>query len=342
MTSATVLRICIGDAAPNLAREDGDNETGKTTVTVWSLCREETIAFICNFCCSLYNYNASGNTWPYWGKGFRAIDQHFSWVGGAPKSKLDCSVEENFTMGLSDYMAPLFVARSTGSTAGSQTFLFLWSILPFLYVCYFGCMFVLSVRSPGVKVQRALCLFGIFHFLFMTDVVAYKFGRGLWNPHSEIFHWFERWAWRIAILLPIYQNCTNGHWKNGHFIPAVGKLLHYSMAGWGVLFFLQQVITTDLFKFVQYLNGWEVRGLFTILGWKTFKLFSYHGGLVVMWIMYGLMLLGGFSHYRVFVDRDAGPVPLQAQAAKTTITPMVSIDDYDLEGVAFLEESVEE
>lgn len=227
---------------------------------------------------------------------------------------MDCTMDALYTMSL-DFQIPLFIPRSTGSTMGSFVFVLLWSIIPFFYVSYFACMYALSSRSPAPKVQRALALFGMIHFLFMTDVVTYKYGRGMWCPHSELFHWFERFAWRIAILLPIYQNCTSGHWKRGQDKLVAGKCLHYFMACWGTLFFFQQVVTTDLFKFVQFLNGWEQKGALPLVGLRTLKLFSYHGGLVVSWIVYGLTLVAGFSHYCIHLKPKDGT--MAASASKT-------------------------
>lgn len=283
------LTLCVGDK--NTAR-------GHRSVV-----REEIVAFLCNLGCSLYNHHASRYTWPNWNRHFRTIDKLFGWVGGTPGTQSDCYNAMFYTMGMSSVRAPMYVARNTGTTVGANVFVVIWSFLPFLYVCYFGCLYLLSSRSPYKNVQRGLCLFGAFHFLFLTDVVAYAYGRGFYTPHTEFFHWSERWAWRIAILLPIYQNCTNGHWMKGHSKPGVGKVVHYFMGAWGLCFFLQQVIFSDLERFVQFLNGWEQRGLLKMLGLPSLKLFSYHGGLVVMFIVYGLMLVGGFSHFRVFVSR---------------------------------------
>lgn len=111
----------------------------------------------------------------------------------------------------------------------------------------------------------------------------------------------ERFAWRIAILLPIYKNCTSGHWKHGHKNPVIGDAFHYFMAAFGILFFLNQVIASDLIKFVQYLNGWEQIDAMAMMGLQRFKMLCYHRGLVVSWLAYGFILLGGFSHYCIFL-----------------------------------------
>lgn len=259
---------------------------------------EELIAFLCNVGCTLYNYNSSRRTWPYWNKHFFDIDKYFGLVGDAPPGTMSF-----YTMGMSDIRVPMYVAGNGPTASGSTVFTLIWSVLPFIYVCYFGCLIILSSRSPYKNIQRGLCLFGIFHFLFFTDVVAYLYGRGFWTPTSELFHWSERWAWRVAILVPIYQNFTNGHWVNGHKKKIVGKSIHYLMAIWGVLFTFQQIIFSDIFRFVQYLNGWEEKTFTSMVGIPTHKLFSYHGALVVMCMMYGFMMIVRFSPYKVFLGK---------------------------------------
>ena len=302
LTPVSVLRVSIG--------EHDSDALGDSDSTPWTLSREETIACLCNLGSSLYNYAGSIKTWPHWKRHFYKIDAYFGWAASG-----DCSVDENFTMGLANVRVPLFVARSTGTTTGAQIFLLVWSVLPFLYVSYFLCMFVLAPRSPGKNVQRALCLYGMCHFLFFTDVVAYRYGRGMHSPHDALFHWFEKWAWRIAMLMPIYQNCTNGHWERGHrSVPILGKLLRWVLMFWFVFFFLFQVIQSDVFKFSQYLLGKHQEGLIDILGLSKAPflrsvLYPYREALVTMIIMYGLLHLCCFTTFRIFVRREERDIP---------------------------------
>ena len=261
--------------------------------------REELIAFLCNLGCSLYNHNASRHTWPHWNKHFFTLDRFFGWIDGTSPGTMNF-----YTMGMTDVRTPMFVAGNGATTSGSTVFTLIWSVLPFIYVCYFGCLILLSSRSPYKNIQRGMCIFGIFHFLFFTDAVSYLYGRGFWTPTSEYFHWSERWAWRVAILVPIYQNCTNGHWIKGHSKKIVGKIVHYCMWVWGVLFLFQQVLCSDIFKSIQYVNGWEQKSLISMLGLPSHKLFSYHGALVVMCMMYGFMMVVGFAPYKVFLGKE--------------------------------------
>lgn len=196
----------------------------------------------------------------------------------------------------------MYVTHNFGSVTGSNMFILIWSVLPTLYVIYFGCLYILSPRSPFKNIQRGLLLFGMFHFLFLTDVVAYAYGRGYSTPQSELIHWSERWAWRVAIIVPIYQNCTNGHWINGHSFKKLGRMLRFVMAFWCSCFILQQVIFSDVGRFIEFLTGWEVSTDPSYTSWYRFRLFSYHGAINFMWIMYALMMIGGFSTYKVFVN----------------------------------------
>jgi len=129
----------------------------------------------------------------------------------------------------------------------------------------------------------------------------------------ELFHWFERWAWRIAVLLPIYQNLTAGHWLHGHRWSLVGTIFHYVVGCWGCLFFVFQVLFSDVVRFVCFLSVTEEKTMYDILGVNSlatgkFRPFSYHGGLVVMWVMYLVLLVGGFSPFYVSARASNEPV----------------------------------
>jgi len=145
--------------------------------------------------------------------------------------------------------------------------------------------------------------YSAFVCLSLADVVSYRYGRGYWSPNTEVFHWFERWAWRVAVLMPIYQNCTSGHWKHGHEqIPVLGTILHYLVGAWGLGFFAMQVVCSDGVRYFHFLTGGEDETLFEQLdisraGVDSFHPFSYHGGLVVMWILYLVLMVGGFTPF---------------------------------------------
>ena len=151
-------------------------------------------------------------------------------------------------------------------------------------------------------------------------MVSYRYGRGYWSPHSDLFHWFERWSWRVAVLMPIYQNCTSGHWKHhGHErFPWLGHFVHYTAAFWGLGFFVWQVVCQDCVRFLFFLTGTEstaalpeLLGITSFSGEEdeesrdnSFHPFSYHGGLVLMWVMYLFLLIGGFNHVYLSIGHD--------------------------------------
>ena len=116
-----------------------------------------------------------------------------------------------------------------------------------------------------------------------------------------LFHWFERWAWRVAMLLPIYQNCTTTHWKNGHDrFPVLGLIIHYVAAAWGLGFFVLQVLCCDCVGFFSFLVGGQVKTLFELFGVENPSLDSflssgYYGGLCVIGATYLFLLVGGFN-----------------------------------------------
>ncbi|MCB1160980.1 MAG: hypothetical protein KDK45_25990, partial [Leptospiraceae bacterium] len=151
-----------------------------------SLYRFELLAFTCNLACSLYNYNSAKDCWPYWHRMFIKLGALLGLV-----FKPEEFSEKMFTLGLKEFNMPVFVPAGVGNNVGSVIFLLIWSILPFLYVAYFAILFQLSKRSYGTRIQQALCLFSIFHFLFLTDMVDYGFGRGIINPYAEWCHWTE-------------------------------------------------------------------------------------------------------------------------------------------------------
>lgn len=271
---------------------------------VWKVTHEETIAFLCNLGSSLYNYNGSKTTFPFWNYWFVKIDTIFGWTSEGTSSLIN---DFYFAMGR-ESTVPLFVSGTYGSTTGLQVFLVVWSILPFLYISYFLCLYAVAALSPGTKIQRGLCIFAIAHFLFFTDVIAYRYGRGFHSPNrlEEVFHWTERWAWRIAILLPIYQNCTNGHWDKNKRYPKLGKWLKGFLIGWSVYFVTFQIVASDLVRFAQFIRGREqLAGLLRIV-WNDVPLWLYAPylfGMVIMWVTYGLIHFTGFTLFAIQVKR---------------------------------------
>lgn len=232
--------------------ERGVEPAGDSDCKSWFLIREETLCALCYLGSQGYNAAAGVNPWPY----PKTMMDHLGTFLGWPNDDDNATPSELFDMyGLfSDARLPTFVPRAQGSHIRAHIFLLIWTVLPFLYVCNFLVMFAMSSQSPGKWIQRLLCCFGIVHFLFWTDIVAYKYGRGFKNPHDDLFHWTEKWSWRMAIYLPIYQNCTNGHWgPNAHRWPLLGVLHRYFVIGWGIIFFIFQTLQADIPRTYQFL-----------------------------------------------------------------------------------------
>lgn len=216
-----------------------------------------------------------------------------------------------FTMGYESVDIPPFVSRSHGSVTASYVFAFTWAVLPTIYVANFIIMITMSNRSPGKWVQRVFAIFGMIHFLFWTDIVSYKYGRGYRNDHKDAFHWTEKWSWRIGIFIPLYQNCTNGHWgRNGHrYYPMVGVAHRYGVIVWGVLFFIFQTIQADMVKTYEFVMDLDSEGgLIKSWGYgrNTFLkplIYPYFSALVWMWMMYFLLHVTGFKLYRINMRR---------------------------------------
>merc|ERR1719362_471327 len=144
-------------------------------------------------------------------------------------------------------------------------------------------------------VQRVLCLWGMVHFLFLTDGVDYRYGRGMRNPRSEAYHWSERWVWRVAILLPIFQKVAGGHWKTGHTITYIGVGMHYLAAVLGLTFLLSQVLLEDVPSFTNWVFAENFALSETIHSFEhAFFLLQdihYNRTLLIMLFLYGFSSL---------------------------------------------------
>ncbi len=178
---------------------------------------------------------------------------------------------------------------------------------------YFSAIWKLAAQSPGRSIQRALCAFGIFHFLFLTDLVDYRFGRGITNSAERWCHWLEMLAWIIAILLPVYQKLTTQQWRRGN--GRVGVTLHYALAAWAAFFFVYEFVIYFVFNSLyQQLRADEPTSLL-IFGLEYRHELGYIAGLTIMVFLYGYMAV--FMRCKRFVAEplpSARAQPLQQQA----------------------------
>ena len=245
----------------------------------------EFVAFVCTLLCSMYNYQVTGTLWPHWISIYDNIDAMLGLAPNVPEM-----VQYLYTLGLSGVTFPAYieVGDVAKGNVGAVVFLLIWTVLPFLYVVYFLILAKLAKDAPGTRVQQLLCLGCILHFLFLTDFVDYKFGRGLVNPLAEGFHWIERFAWRVAILLPLYQKITTGYFLRGNGLA--GLALHYLVAGWAVLFAVYYVLLTDVPGFYRAALNSDFNP-HQLLGLPHIGALRYNGALVLLTLLYGFMVL---------------------------------------------------
>ena len=260
--------------------------------------RLELIALLCNLGSSLYNYNASRRCWPHWNDLYFQLGELFEFS----PDPADVA-RALYTFGLEGSLIPNYLPLAVGNPTGAVVFSHLWGILPALYILYFIILYLNSSVAPGGKIQRILCLFGIIHFLFLTDLVDYKFARGFKTHYGEWGHWTERFAWRIAILLPIYQKMMSGEWiSKGRLI---GPLLHYGIGLWAVIFFVYQVLIYDTVRFFYFAMGINPSEWLLWLKSIYIQELGYHGALVLMVILYTLLVLSSRSGTRLVMRRSS-------------------------------------
>jgi len=247
------------------------------------LAKFEFLAFVCNLLSSMYNYNLSRRLWPYWGSIYAAVA---GLVGFAPN--LTTMTDAMYTLGLDGVSMPTYIKTGSATNSlGALIFLLIWSVLPFLYVMYFAAMWKLAKNSPGTRIQQGLCIFGIFHFLFLTDFVDYRFGRGIVNGAQHWCHWLELFAWIVAILLPLYQKLTTNHWRHGN--GTIGVMLHYVIAVWAAAFFIYQFLIYFAFVTVYHRVRTDPVRPIEIFGITYRHELGYTGALVLMVFLYGYM-----------------------------------------------------
>lgn len=278
--AALLLAACIrARTAPDLAISVADAPARGTPLIV----KFAFLAFLCNLGSSLYNFNASRNLWPYWSDIFDAIAGYIGFTADIP-----AIARAFYTLGVEGIDLPAYLnTGSPASNLGALLFTIIWSVLPALYILYFLAMMQLAKYSPGRRIQQALCLFGIFHFLFLTDFVDYRFGRGFVNPLSYWCHTTEVFAWRIAILLPVYQKLTTRMWRDGN--GRIGVLMHYGLAVWFVGFLGHEVLLLDIPRAYHHAVGAEFQPV-RLFGLRPEAL-AYNGALISMVFVYGFTAL---------------------------------------------------
>ena len=102
------------------------------------------------------------------------------------------------------------------------------------------------------------------------------YGRGYINFLAEWAHWSERVCWRLAVLLPLYQKTKSGYWKK------LSKPLAVVIKWWGFMFLFYQLIFYDTLRFIEFLREKKYNLLVPYN-----HTIGYHGGLVLMVLLYG-------------------------------------------------------
>jgi len=252
------------------------------------LTKFEFLAFVCYLLCSMYNFFVELHVPPYWDSIFRSVG---AFIGFTSDPATIAHVM--YGLGLDGVRLPSYIKlANTTNSLGAVIFALIWTVLPCLYVLYFAALAKMAKNSPGTRLQHALCLFGIFHFLFLTDFVDYWFGRGIVNPAADMCHISEVFAWHIAVLLPIYQKVASGQWLRGNGV--LGVVLHCALAVWATGWFFYNVLMYNVpFAYAMITGGakfGEYRPI-QLFGRGYSNVLGYFGTLVFMMILYGFMVL---------------------------------------------------
>ena len=171
---------------------------------VATIAKFEFIAFLCNFLSTLYNYSVTRRIWPYWSNIYSQVS---SLTGFTPN--LATIDRVMYTLGIPGVEVPVYIKTGNDpNSVGAALFLLIWTVLPTLYILYLAALAKLAKGTPLAKLQQALCAVGIFHFLFLTDIVDYRFGRGIINAAEHPAHIIERFAFGVSIALPIHQKLS--------------------------------------------------------------------------------------------------------------------------------------
>ena len=247
-----------------------------------TLAKVEFVAVACNLFSSMYNFGISRATWPHWASVF---EKTTAAIGYAPRP--EAIARGMYTLGLGGVSMPPYIASMHSSAVGSMVFVLIWTVLPCLYALYFLALYLLAKNSYGTRVQQFLCIYAIFHFLFLTDIVDYQFGRGIMNAASEWCHWSERFVWRIAVLLPIYQNLASGQWRRGNGV--FGVLLHHVLALWAATFLVYAVFICDGAGLYKFLTGKEASYIHAFMG--PYNWLGYPAALVFLTGFYAFSIV---------------------------------------------------
>jgi len=266
----------------------------------------ELLALVCNLLCSMYNFKANAGVWPHWIDIYAAIADLIGFT-----HELAAVAQGMFSLGIPGVSLPAYIeVGSPTQNVGAVMFAVIWAVLPFLYVLYFALLAKQAKHSPGTRIQQALCAVAIIHFLFLTDLVDYRYGRGIVNPLTHHFHWLEVFVWRLAIILPIYQKVASGQWLHGN--GRLGVAVHYGFGAYAAGFFVYEVLMYNTRMFYAWATGTEYNQII-LFGRGYAETVGWHGALVLMVFLYGFMLLA-MRCKRIVAEQAASRSPGRAPA----------------------------
>jgi len=256
------------------------------------LCKVESLFSVCCLLSSMYNAVGGANFFPYWMTIYSWLQESlFSPLGLTSKKEMFAYM---YGWGL-DSALPTFIHVSASSShiplVHYFVFALIWGFLPFLYFSLFCLLMALSMNTmsgTSGKIAQCLSAFGIIHFLFVTDLVDYAFGRGISNPWADIAHMTERVCWRIVLLLPIYQKILKGALFRGYL-----GCIHYVVVAYAITFFVYQILLCDIFCLGVYSQ--QCQFLYP-------SAFTYVPAVGVMAVVYACMSAIGPCHYLVLTS----------------------------------------
>lgn len=269
----------------------------------------ELLALVCNLLCSMYNFMANDGVWPHWSSIYAAVAGLIGFT-----AEPAATAQAMFGLGIPGVGLPSYIKVGRPvQELGALVFIVVWAVLPFLYVLYFALLAKQARHTPGTRIQQALCAVAIFHFLFLTDIVDYRYGRGIASPAAEWCHWLEVFIWRLAIILPIYQKVMSGQWLRSG--GKVGVAMHYGFAAWVAGFFVYEVLMYNSRFFYAWARGIEYEQII-LFGRGYAESVGWHGALVLMVFLYGFMLLA-MPCKRIVAEPSRSPAQARDRREKT-------------------------
>ena len=129
------------------------------------------------------------------------------------------------------------------SAVGVVVFAVSWSLLPIVTVVNFLISNWMPVK-PFIFVQRVLCLLGILHFLFLTDIVDVAYGRGhikalRFRLIQDYVHALEYVLWISSQVLFCYQLAAKKYFVRTHSNRMVGFLFQLAFGCIGIISFIR-------------------------------------------------------------------------------------------------------